>query len=287
MLSSSYQMTSEVRRQQALQQQIAQLQTDISSGVKVHVASDDPTAASRISTIGTQQSNEAVYTTNVSMAQAINSQLDTNLAGVQTSLTQANELMLRAANGTMNDTDRAAIVTQLQGIQQDIATAMKATDSSGNPLYYSGSAAPLIPVGKGVNLAAADSADQVFGSVTLKSVSTTPPTTSSINDILTAAITALQNNDSTAISASITDVQAGLDHITAAQADIGVRGARFNSLSDALATSKTDLAIERSGLEDTDATEAYATLSNKMTVLTAAQTVLAQLGKISLFDKIG
>jgi flagellin-like hook-associated protein FlgL len=286
MLSSSYQMTAEVRRQQALQQQIAQLQTDISSGTKIHVASDDPTAASRISTIGRQQSNEAVYATNVSMAQSINSQLDTNLAGIQTSLTQANEAMLRAANGTLNDTDRAALVTQLQGIQQDIATAAKATDSSGNPLYYSGTAAPLIPVGKGLNLAASDSADQVFGTVTLASVSTTPPTTASINDILTAAIKAVQNNDQTAMSASIQDVQAGLNHITDAQADIGVRGARFNSLSDSLATSKTNLAVERTGLEDTDATEAYAELNNKMTVLTAAQTVLAQLGKISLFDKI-
>jgi flagellin-like hook-associated protein FlgL len=286
MLSSSYQMTAEVRRQQALQQQIAQLQTDISSGTKIHVASDDPTAASRISTIGRQQSNEAVYATNVSMAQSINSQLDTNLAGIQTSLTQANEAMLRAANGTLNDTDRAALVTQLQGIQQDIATAAKATDSSGNPLYYSGTAAPLIPVGKGLNLAASDSADQVFGTVTLASVSTTPPTTASINDILTAAIKAVQNNDQTAMSASIQDVQAGLNHITDAQADIGVRGARFNSLSDSLATSKTKLAVERTGLEDTDATEAYAELNNKMTVLTAAQTVLAQLGKISLFDKI-
>jgi flagellin-like hook-associated protein FlgL len=286
MLSSSYQMTAEVRRQQALQQQIAQLQTDISSGTKIHVASDDPTAAARISTIGRQQSNEAVYATNVSMAQSINSQLDTNLAGIQTALTQANELMLRAANGTMNDTDRAAIVTQLQGIQQDIATAAKATDSSGNPLYYSGTAAPLIPVGKGVNLAAADSADQVFGSVTMASVNTTPPTTASIDDILSAAIKAVQTNDKAGMSASIQDVQAAGTHVTDAQADIGVRGARFNSLSDGLATSKTNLAVERSGLEDTDATEAYAELNNKMTVLSAAQTVLAQLGKISLFDKI-
>lgn len=286
MLSSAYQVTAEVRRQQALQQQISSLQTDISSGSKVHVASDDPSAAARITTIGRQQSDETVYATNVKAAQAINSQLDTNLAGVQTSLTQVSELMIQAANGTMNATDRAALVTQLQGIQQDIATASKATDSSGNPLYYSGAAAPLIPVGKGVNLAASDSAEQVFGSVTLKSVTTTPATTSSIDDILTAAITAVQNGDQTAMRASIDDVGASLDHITTAQADVGVRGARFNTLSDSLATSATDLKVERSGLEDTDATEAYATLSAKMTVLTAAQTVLAQIGKLSLFDKI-
>jgi flagellar hook-associated protein 3 FlgL len=286
MLSSAYQTTVEIRRQQALEQQISQLQTDISSGTKVNVASDDPTAFSRISTIDRQSSNETVYATNVKTAQAINSQLDTNLGGVQTSLTQVNELLIQAANGTMNATDRAALVTQLQGIQQDISTASQATDSSGNPLFYPGSAAPLIPVGKGVNLAASDSADQVFGSVTLRSSTTTPAPTSSINDILSAAITAVQGGDQAGMQSSLLDVGAALDHITVAQSDVGVRGARFNTLSDALATSATNLAVERSGLSDTDATAAYATLSNKMTVLSAAQTVLAQLGKISLFDKI-
>lgn len=285
MLNSSYQMTSEVRRQQALQTQISTLQTNISSGTTVNVASDDPTAYSQISTILRQKANEGIYATNVKTAQAINSQLDTNLSGVQTSLTQVNELLLQAANGTMNATDRASLVTQLQGIQQDIATASQATDSSGNPLYYTG-AAPLIPVGKGVNLAASDSADAVFGPITLNSSTTTPAATGSINDILTAAITAVQAGDQTGMQASLQDVGGALDHITEAQADVGVRGARFNTLSDSLATSATDLEVERSGLQDTDATAAYATLSNKMTVLSAAQTVLAQLGKLSLFDKL-
>jgi flagellar hook-associated protein 3 FlgL len=75
-------------------------------------------------------------------------------------------------------------------------------------------------------------------------------------------------------------------HISTAQSDLGVREGRFNAASDALATSATDLKAERSGLEDTDATAAYAEMSSKMTILSAAQSVLASLNKVSLFDKI-
>ena len=45
MLSTSYSLTAEINRQSALESSIAQLQTNISSGIQVHVASDDPLAA--------------------------------------------------------------------------------------------------------------------------------------------------------------------------------------------------------------------------------------------------
>lgn len=281
MLSTHYSLTAEVNRQTALESQIAQLQTDISSGTKVHVASDDPAAAARIATIGRQQSDNAVYASNVSNAQAVTALVDTNLQSVQTALNRVKELTLSASNGTMNDSDRAAVVTELQGIAQDIDSYSKQTDSSGNPLFVQSDAATQIPIGKGVTVAAGDTYNSAFGGVTLKDGSST-----SIADIITNAINGIQNNDSTVINNSLDAIDAATNHVSDAQADIGVRETRLNNASDALANAKTDLASERSGLEDTDATEAYATLSNKMTILNAAQSVLATLGKISLFDKI-
>jgi flagellar hook-associated protein 3 FlgL len=285
MLSTSYSLTAEVSRQAALETQIANIQTDISTGVKIHVASDDPQAAARIATIGRQQSDESIYASNVKIAQGTASLVDTSLSGVTTSLNRAKELMLQSANGTMSATDRTAAVTELQGIADDLATAANATDASGNPLYARGVAATQIPIGKGTTVAAGDSYDDVFGSVTLKDGST-----SSLADIMNAAIAALNNPDATAQSAAISTSLDSLDsaatHISDAQSDIGVRETRLNNAADTLATSAINLSDERSGFESTDLTAAAAELSSKMTTLSAAQSVLATIGKLSLFDKI-
>src|ERR1700761_7837396 len=138
MISSSYSLTSAIQNQQQLENQISDLNYDISSEVKVHVASDDPAAAAQIAQIGRQQSSNAVYTSNVTNAQATTSLVDTSLSSIQTSLQRAKELMLSASNGTMSADDRSSAITELQGIQQSLQTAAKATDSSGSPLYATG-----------------------------------------------------------------------------------------------------------------------------------------------------
>lgn len=279
---SAYNLNSQITQQQALARQIAQLQTDISTGVKIHVASDDPAAAARIAQIRTTQSNNGVYAANVNTARSIAALVDTSLSGLTTSLTRAKELMLSAANETLNASDRAAIVTELRGIAADVATASTATDSTGQALYATGGAALSIPIGRATSVAAGESYAAVFEGVTRGD-----GTTGSIADILQSAIAAAGSGDRAALQAAIADVDAAGTHIDDAQADAGVRSARINAVGDRLANDGIDLADERSGLESTDYTEAAATLSQKMTTLSAAQSILAQLSKTSLFDKLG
>lgn len=285
MINTNSSLTAEINRQQALAQQIAQLQSDISTQKKVNVASDDPAAAARIAVINRTQADQAVYSTNINTASAVATAVDTNLASVTTSLTQLKEIMLQASNGTMSDSDRASAVTQLKSIQSQIASYAATTDSSGNAIF-SKSTPIQIPISAGQTVAASDSYDEVFGGVTLKDGSTT-----SIDDIVNGAISALQTTDATARSAavatSLTSIDAASTHISSAQSDIGIRETQLNNATESLATSKINLSDERSGLEDTDLTAAAAQLSQKMTVLSAAQSVLAELSKTSLFDKLG
>lgn len=284
MLSTRYSIGSQISNQQALEKQIASLNYDISSGVKIHVASDDPAAAAQISTIGRQQSGQAVYAGNVTNAQATTSLVDTSLASIQTSLQRAKELMLAASNGTKTS-DRQSAITELQSIRQSLQAAAGATDGSGNPLYANG--APIqIPIGDGVTIAAGESYDDVFGSVSLGSGGT-----SSLDAILGSAITSLQGDasgtlDATAVNGAMNALDDASTHISGAQSDLGVRETRLNNAADALATDKTDLATARSALEDTDVTEVYSQMSEKMTILNAAQSMLATISKTSLFDKL-
>lgn len=279
---SGYNITSEIKRQQALAAEIAKLQTDVSSTVKIHVASDDPVAAARVAVIRQTQTDQTTYAANVTVASGIASQVDTSLGGMETSLNRAQELMLSANTDALNDSDRAAIATELQGIADDLAAAGTGTDSSGNKLFATSGTALAIPVGRNTNVVAGENYSDVFEGIPTQSGGT-----GSIASILAAAIAAVRAGDKTAMTASIADVQAAGTHVTDARADAGIRAARIDSAGEKLATSKVDLADERSGLEDTDMTEAVATLQSKMTVLSAAQSILAQLNKSTLFDKIG
>ena len=285
MLNTSYSLTSQIRNQQSLENQISGLNYDISSTVKVHVASDDPAAQARIAQIGRQQSSNTVYTSNVTNAQATTSLVDTSLSSIQTSVQRAKELMLSASNGTMSADDRTAAITELQSIQQSLQSAAKATDASGNPLYATGSPTQ-IPIADGVTVAAGESYDDVFGSVSLTSGGT-----SSLDTILGNAISSLQgdssgNLDSTAVNSAMDALDDASTHISNAQSDLGVRETRLNNAADDLATDKTNLTTSRSALEDTDVTEAYTQMQQKMTILNAAQSMLAQISKTSLFDKL-
>lgn len=277
---SRFDSKSEIARQQRLQRDIADLQAQISTGRKVTIASDDPAAAARIAVIGVTQADNAVYAANMTSAAAVAALVDTSLAGLQTSFNRAKELMLRAANGTLNDGDRGALATELQGIADDVAAAATAKDASGQPLYAQG-AALAVPIGRGVSVAPGESYDEVFGSVALANGGT-----ASLAGILASAIAAARSGASGDVTASIGQLDAALGHINVAQSDAGVRAARIDAAGDRLASAKTDLADERSGLEDTDLTAAVATLQSKMTTLSAAQSVLAQLGRSTLFDKL-
>ena len=278
---SRYNVTSEIARQQRLARDIAGLQTDISSQVRVRVASDDPVASARIARIGVAQADGQTYAANVDRAGAIAERVDTAYETIQTALVRFKELTVQAANGTLSASDRGAIATALKGIVADIDAVTRTTDSSGNALFVSGTDPIAIPVGRDVAVAAADSYDAVFGRVPRGD-----GTTATLAALLGAAVTAVETNDPAAITASLDGVDATLTRIGAAQEDAGVRSARIKAVGEKLASTKIDLADERAGLEETDLFAASATLKQKMVVLDAAQSILAQLGRTSLFDKI-
>jgi len=285
MISSTYSISSQIKNQQALENQISDLNYDISSTVKIHVASDDPAAQAQIAQLGRQQASNGVYASNVTNAQATTSLVDTSLANIQTQLQRAKELMLSASNGTMSADDRTSAITELKGIQQGLQTAAQATDSSGNLLYAKG-APTQIPISDGVTIAAGESYDDVFGTVSL-----TGGGTSSLDTILGNAISSLQGDstgtlDKTAVNSAMTALGDASTHISDAQSNLGVRETRLNNAADDLANDKTNLTTSRSALEDTDVTEAYTEMSQKMTILNAAQSMLAQISKTSLFDKL-
>jgi flagellar hook-associated protein 3 FlgL len=281
--STRYRATAEINRQTDLAKQIADLQESVSTGKRISKPSDDPGAAQRISEIRQTQADQVVWTNNANMGTAIAASVDSSLSNISDLLDRAKELVLSGRNDTTSTTDRSAITQELQSIIDDMNSASAASDPTGAPLYPTGT--PLtIPVSDTLSLPATAQRDQVFGNVT------TASGTQTLQQILSDAITAINGSSAT----RATDIQTSLDsldaasaHITQVRADQGVRAQRFDAASDDLANTGTDLATERSGLEDTDLTYALSEFQSKQTALQAAQTLFAQTNKSSLFDLMG
>ncbi|OYW83610.1 MAG: flagellin, partial [Sphingobium sp. 32-64-5] len=102
-------MADEIRRQQKLATSITDLQAAISSGKQLTKSSQDPQAWVQISEIGRAQAQQSAWATNIAYAQSRAQKAETNLSDISALLTRAQELMVSAKTGTLDDANRAAI----------------------------------------------------------------------------------------------------------------------------------------------------------------------------------
>jgi flagellar hook-associated protein 3 FlgL len=268
-------MTAEIARQSRLSQDIARTQVSISSGKRLRTASDDPVAAERVGRIARAQSDSASWNSNLALGASLAAQADGVLADLSDRMVHARELMVAGASGTATPADRMTYAKELRSIAADVADLRATRTPNGQPLFATGSAARL-RVDKDVILAPVDSAANVFesGGVTLTAD-------------LTEAAAALESNDPARVQAALARLGTGIDHVSDAAADQGLRAARIDKLTDRHAVRDIDLAAERSGLEDTDLTTAIARLNAQQLTLDAAQAAFARINRRSLFDILG
>lgn len=271
----------EVSRQQKLAQDIARGQAQISTNKRLLAPSDDPIAANRISEIGRQQGNEAVWSSNVATASALAARGDTTLTNATALLDRAKELMLTAVNGTVSPEDRKTIAIELRSIADELQSLSDSKDFRGGALFSD--ATPLkIPVGDGLSIAPVSSKQQVFGSVV------TASGTQDIMSIVNDAADALELTDDAARAAagkaSLDAVDAASDHIVTEHAELGLRAQRLDELNDRLEDSGIKLDEERTNLEAPDLAAVIASIQQKQVSLQAAQAIYAKLHQQNLFD---
>ena len=276
------------------------LNTQIASTKKFTDPSADVVAYNRLSTIKQATADSKAYASNVSMATSLLQQSDSTLSAIGTQLQQAAELTTRAANGTLNDTDRKAIAIQLQSIRDDLVNLAGTKDARGQPLFGAATGTnavtqaadgtvsfggtgevSAIPVADGTNIQATDSAQRVFGNIPTSGGGTTDAFA-----VLSNFISALNagGDISSAAGTAADGLKGAMTQVNAVQGSVGARAARLDIVS----TQSTDAAsareLDRSALEDTDLSSAIAELQKTMTVLSATQASFTKLGSLSLFD---
>ncbi len=260
----------------ALGQTQQQINTDlqqISSGQSVSVPSDDPAAAAALVQNAAQTSTADEFLRSLESIQGEAQTADSTLNSVTTALQRAISLGVEGANGTLNDSDRAAIATEVQGIQSQLLSL--ANLSYQGSYVFAGTATQTAPYVVDPN---SSSGVQYVGnsntnSVTLGShftVQTNLPGSelfsSPGNDIFQSIqdlITALQSN--VGISDAVGEVSNASNYIGSQRVFYGNAENQLNSQQTYLNSYITQLAQQQNALGAAD-------LPTVITNLTSAET---------------
>jgi len=283
-----------------LTEQADKLQTQISTTKRLQAPSDDVVAYQQLQLLSRATANDAAYTTNVSTAQSLLNQSDSTLSSVVSQIQRAQELATQANSGTLNDSQRQDIATELNGIISSLVSLANTTNAQGTPLFAGSQGtqpvtqnadgtvtindtgnATAIPISDDTSVVAGNTAQDVFGGVQTSSGA------SDLFSILSTFANAMQAGGSGATAAAAdagTALSAALDHVSNAQASVGAREKRLTLVSSAMTDMAATRETQRSSLEDTDVTQAITDLQKTMTILQATQASFTKLTSLSLFN---
>ncbi len=276
--------------QTELEEQQASLQ--LSTGRSVNEPSDNPAAAALLVENNDQATFTNGYLQSLSAVQGQLSTADSTLSSVETSLQQAISLGVEGANGTLSDSDRAAIVNQLQGIQSQLVSLANTTyegnyvfagtatntapyvvdNSSPSGVDYAGNSdVNHVAIGNGYKLAVNLPGSQLFSAAG--------------NDVFLAVnnlIQALQTN--TGIETAVNSLSAANSYLTAQTVFYGNALSQATSETSYLNTAKLQLSQQQTTLGGADLAAAATSLSQSQTDSQAALAAISKLSQETLFN---
>lgn len=114
---------------------IIKTQEQVTSGVRIQSAADDPVGAAKLLLLQQQQAMLGQYSGNMSTLKNSLTNEESVLDSVNTALQRARELALQAGNGGISDADRKSIASEIGQIEQQVLGLLNSKDSSGQYLF--------------------------------------------------------------------------------------------------------------------------------------------------------
>ncbi len=120
---------------QALEAGISQTQHQLSSGIKLQNASDNPAGMAQVDQLNARISASQQYQTNGSTLSANLQIAEQSLTDATSVLQSARDLALQANSSALTPAQRQDISTQLKQLLQQLVSTANSTDSNGNFLF--------------------------------------------------------------------------------------------------------------------------------------------------------
>ena len=273
-------------------QQEDQVIQELSTGLKVNQPSDNPAAVAGYIVNSAQASAVKTYLSNISTLQGSMQEADSSLNSVVTALSQAISLAVEGANSSMNQSDRDALVQEVNGIQQQILGY--ANDSFQGNYLFAGTAVKTQPFvadssspsgvsymgNPGVNNVDIGDGQTVPTNLPGSQLFTTPG--ADVFQALADLSTALTSG--TNVPAAESEVQTAFNYINSQRTFYGATLSRLNTATTFLNTESLQLSQEENNLVGADMATAATQLTQAETDLDATLAAGGKISQYSLLD---
>ena len=276
-----------------------QLTAELSSGVRVNSLSDDPLAAGENVELLNQIQRDDSFTQTSNLVQGQLQVADSALGSVVSQLTQAISLATGANNGTLNASDRQSIANQIAGIRDEVvslantayqgqyifggsqtATApftISGTMSAATAVYHGDAVVNQLVTPNGQMIQLNAPGDQTFTAAGANSV------LGALNHLVADFASGQAGPGS---AADTTALSTALNFVSQQRVVLDNSLTRLTAATDAAASEQTQLTAAQTNLMQADVAKVATQLSLSKTQQTALESVIAQLGSGSLFDKL-
>lgn len=143
-LSTSWMYQQSLASMMNQQSSLAATQNQVSTGKRINVASDDPAGAGRVISLNHILAANTQYTANIDAASTRLDTAQSTLNAVNDLYNSARDLTLQALNGSLADSDRQAIATQLTQMRDQLLQMANTTDATGQALF-AGTSSNTVP----------------------------------------------------------------------------------------------------------------------------------------------
>ena len=248
------------------------------SGLRVNLPSDDPIAAAALARISASQAQNAARQKTVSSVRGDAELAEASLQQASDLMASAKELAMQGGNGILSASERATLALQVKDLRDQMLGVANTKGSSG--YLFGGSASQTQPFSAAGVFAGNDDGHVVdIGNSTPTNVAASGAkafTAAGGRDVfaaLDALYTALNSNDSAAISNSLSGLDESRSQITNAQAAVGITLNKLDASDSVLSTLDLQNSKQASEVGGTDPAKAYSTLIQLNNALEQSLTV--------------
>jgi flagellar hook-associated protein 3 FlgL len=281
-----------------LQSGLAKTQQQISTGRRILSPSDDPVAAARALEVSQSQSLNTQYGLNRQHAESVLASVEGSLSSVTALLQDVKTTVIAAGNGSLSDTERGFMATELRGRFEQLLGLANSRDPMGN-YQFSGYRTTTPPFAEttpgtvqyqgdqGQRLLQVDATRQMAVNSTGQAVfqGGGQDIFVTLNDLVTllqapatpAALT-------TGLATANNNLDLALDNVLTVRASVGSRLQELDALDNAGEDRHIQYSQILSDLQDLDYTQALTQLSQQQITLEAAQRSFVAVSGLSLFN---
>ncbi|MBS0447592.1 MAG: flagellar hook-associated protein FlgL [Proteobacteria bacterium] len=120
---------------QTRQSDLSTTQMQLTTGLRVSKASDDPAAAARAERALAAQARTTAAQRAVDASNNAMTLTESALGSANDLLQQVHDTMVQAGNASLSDSDRQSLAEQIQGLRDQLLTVANSTDGQGNYLF--------------------------------------------------------------------------------------------------------------------------------------------------------